>query len=344
MSRLDDYRTALLPAHPDVSDEELSTALDTRGPDFPGFVIGHGLGPLWHERTGHDAFYRSRMQAEALFAMQERALGDLDAALTEAGIDYALIKGAANRLLVYDKPSLRACFDLDVLVRPRDRVGAAQALSGIGFAAAPEERSISRELVLSRGGVDVDLHWGLLREGRLRTDPVEVMLERRRRLHGLWMLGVDDALFVLLVHPAFAKHLEGWQMGLHRVADLLNWLRGQKGDWPKVTEMLAANGVRAAAWATLHWTQLLAGEHPPPQLQQMLSDLEPGYARKKWIGLWLRHNLSSRTSDLRWMRLLGFSAFLHDTPGDALRAARGKRRAIRGSKADTDAFRGLIDQ
>ena len=344
MSRLDDYRTALLAAHSDVSDEELSMVLDTRGAEFTGFVIDHGLGPLWHERTGNEAFYKSRMQSEALFAMQERALGDLDAALTGAGIEYALIKGAANRLLVYERPSLRACFDLDVLVRPRDRVAAAKALNGIGFTVAPEERSISRELVLSRGGTDVDLHWGLLREGRLRTDPVEAMLDRRRRLHGLWMLGADDALFALLVHPAFAKHLEGWQMGLHRVADLLNWLRGQEGDWPQVTKMLGANGVRAAAWATLCWAKLLAGEHPPPHLQQTLKELEPGFARSGWIGFWLRHDLPGRTSAFHWMRLLGFSAFLHDTAGDVLRAARGKRRAKRRSKADLDAFRELVDQ
>ncbi len=45
---------------------------------------------------------------------------------------------------------------------------------------------------------------------------------RRRRERNTWMLNPEDALFVLLVHPAFAKHLSGLEMGLHRVAIFSN--------------------------------------------------------------------------------------------------------------------------
>ena len=131
MSRLDIYRTALRVADPEVSGDALCEVLESMGHGFPGFVIEHGLGPLWHAQTGREEFHESRMQAEALFAMQEKALVDIDAALTRAGIEYVLIKGAANRLLVYDNPALRACYDLDLLVRPSDRVKAASALVAI---------------------------------------------------------------------------------------------------------------------------------------------------------------------------------------------------------------------
>ena len=111
MSRLDDYRTALLVASPGISGDELGTVLDAAGPQFPQFIIDHGLGPMWHERTGREEFHASRMQAEALFAMQEKALADIDATFTAAGIDYVVIKGAANRLLLYENPAIRACYD-----------------------------------------------------------------------------------------------------------------------------------------------------------------------------------------------------------------------------------------
>ena len=268
MSRLDDYRTALLAAHPEVTRDALVDALDAKGEGFAQFIVDHGLGPLWHERTGHEAFHESRMLAEALYLAQETALQEAGAALDAAGIEHVVIKGAANRLLAYGNPAVRACHDLDLLVRPGERIAAAKSLSDLGFAAIPQLKSISRELILSRSDTDIDLHWELLREGRLRTDPTAAMLARRRQEHGVWMLSAEHALFTLLVHPAFAKHLEGYEMGLHRVADLLAWLRSQPFDWPEVRAMLEANGVRTAAWATLRWTELLAGEYSPEILPQ----------------------------------------------------------------------------
>ena len=65
MSRLDDYRTALLVAHPDVAVQRLVAALDERPTEFSRFVIDMGLGPLWHQRTGREEFHESRLQAEA---------------------------------------------------------------------------------------------------------------------------------------------------------------------------------------------------------------------------------------------------------------------------------------
>ncbi|MDH5345075.1 MAG: nucleotidyltransferase family protein, partial [Gammaproteobacteria bacterium] len=194
MGRLDDYRSALLVADPAVSDAALEQVLEGAGPDFDLFVIDHGLGPSWHERTGHAEFRDSRLTAEALYLAQESALRDIDAALNAQGIAYVLIKGGATRLALYDNPALRACHDLDLLVCPDDRVRAASVLVDTGFRASPESKSISRELVLSRGDVDIDLHWGLLREGRLRFEDVPAMLARRERSHGTWMLSAGDAL------------------------------------------------------------------------------------------------------------------------------------------------------
>jgi hypothetical protein len=342
MSRLYDYRTALLAANPNTAEGQLFAALDERPTGFSRFVVDMGLGPLWHQRTGRAEFHESRLQAEALYLAQQAALREIDAALNDSGIDYAMIKGAATRLLLYDNPALRACYDLDLLVRPADRVRAAATLAKAGFTAKKDARCISRELVLSSGAVDIDLHWGLLREGRLRRDFTADMVDRRRRAGDLWMLDSEDMLFVLLVHPAFAKHLAGWNMGLHRVADVLWYLQAQSCNWPLLWTRLADSGVQTAAWATLRWLQLLTEPETPTELDAMLMELRPGRVRRAWLERWLSRNLSERTARMHWARLIGFSLFLHDTPRDALRALGGRYRAHRRRENDLAVFRELF--
>jgi len=316
----------------------LVSALDASGQNFASFIVDHGLGPLWHVRTGRDEFHASRMAAESLYLVQRHALANVDAALSKADIRYAVIKGAANRLLLCDNPAVRACHDIDLLVDPVDRVRAAEVLMEHGYEATPKSQNISRELELSQGAVTLDLHWGLLREGRLRQQPVADMLARRRRVSDMWMLDEVDAFFLLLVHPAFAKHLAGWDMGLHRAADILHWLRIHNVDWPEVCRLLDSNGVSTAAWATLRWLQLLTPASVAAQLEEMMADIRPGRLRRAYLDFWLRNNLSARTSSMHWARLFGFSVFLHDTPGDALRALVGRYRARRRQAEDLAAF------
>ena len=340
MTRLDDYRIALLATFPDVSDAELATAMEKGGSDFVSFIIDHGLGPLWHERTGREEFHECRLIAEALYLAQEHALNEIGAVLDNAGIEFVVFKGAANRLLLNENPAIRACHDLDLLVRPKDRVQAASAMVEAGFTAIPDALIIGHELVLSKGAVDVDLHWQLLREGRLRSNCAADILSRRRRENGIWMPSAEDALFVLLVHPAFTKHLAGGEMGLHRVADIATWLRTQSFDWQKVCAMLEQNGVKTAAWTTLQWVKLLTCRSGP--WPRLFTDTQPGPLRRKWLDHWLRSNTSERTSKAHWARLLGFSLFLHDTPADAMRALTGRYRAHRQSSNDLEAFRDLL--
>jgi len=341
MTRLDNYQSALLAAFPDVPDATLGRALDAGGAEFAPFIVGHGLGPLWHERTGRDEFRPSRLSAEAMYMAQEEALREIDEVFESASIEYVVIKGAASRLLLCQNPAIRTCHDIDLLVSPEDRVRAAATLINAGYVATLAARSISRELVLSRGAVDIDLHWALLREGRLRHDDTAAMLGRRRRSAGVWMLGAEDAFFLLLVHPAFAKHLSGWEMGLHRVADIVTWMDTQSFDWSIVFKQLENNGVTTAAWATLRWVELLMDSHASPGIAKMIDDTHPGRMRRAWLNRWLTNDLSARTADAHWARLLGFSLFLHDTPADSMRALAGRYRARRRSSADLAVFKDL---
>ena len=225
-----------------------------------------------------------------------------------------------------------------MLVRPVDRQRAASALADIGFQPMPEARSISRELVLSRNGVDIDLHWGLLREGRLRADETVTMLGRVARGSGVSVLSPEDAAFLLLVHPAFAKHLASFGMGLHRVADVWLWLSSQEFDASALLDGLERNGVRSAAWATLRWVAMLFPRDRPKSLIELTDALRPGKIRHRWLEYWLEQDLSERLARQHWFRLAAFSPFLHDSAGDTLRAIGGRIRAKRRVAADLAAF------
>jgi hypothetical protein len=344
MNRLDDYRSAMLVAFPDAPDKALIELVDTGGPDFVKLVIDHGLGPVWHERTGRDEFRESRLLAEAMFLTQERALAEIEELFSSATIDYAVIKGAANRLAYYQTPAVRASFDLDLLVRPSDRVRAAEILASAGYVAIVNRRNIGHELLLSRDAVDVDLHWALLREGRLRHDPTDLFLARRRRVADAWMLSEEDALFMLIVHPAFAKHLAAYGMGLHRVVDVVRCLNAGGFDWQRVRNELGDCGVKAAAWATLRWVELLVPAQSIDGLGDMQADLRPGRLRRTWLNHWLRNNLSERVAARNWLRLLALSPFLHDRPSDAIRGLSGRYRARRRTNDNLDAFSELLGQ
>lgn len=337
MSPLDDYRTALLAALPETRATALDDVLAERGDTFASFIVDHGLGPLWHERTRNELFHESRMQAEALYLTQEHALREIDAVLDGEGIEYAVIKGAANRCLLYENPAIRACHDLDLLVRPNDRVAAANVLIRQGFVPLPKSKNISLELLLA-GAVDVDLHWRLLREGRLRNEDIDGMFERRRRVAGQWMLDIHDAAFLMLVHPALVKHLSGWEMGLHRVADLVALVDAGHCDWGRVRDRLEENDVRTAAWATLRWLEFLTQPATPPLVIEILNDLAPGRIRRSWLDRWLLRDMSSRTFSAHWIRLIFFSLALHDDLAGVGRVIAGRVRAHRRREADLALF------
>ena len=332
----------MLAADRDASSDTLNKTIVESGPEFVPFVVDHGLGPLWHERTGHHVFHASRMSAEALYIAQENAIADIDFLMEQAGIPYALIKGTANRLKLYENPAIRACHDIDLLVCPDDRVRAASVLVDAEFVVEPKLEGISRVLELTRDAIQIDLHWGLLREGRVKYEGIDEMLARRERLRNTWILSESDAFFVALVHPAFSKHLAGWDMGLHRVVDVLRALAALSFDWDLIVSRLDDNGVRTAAWATLRWIELLAHPQEPAKLNSMMNALRPGRLRQAWLNHWLVADLSVRTSDMHWIRLLGFSLFLHDSPRDAIRALAGRFRAHRRSEDDLAAFEKLF--
>lgn len=326
------YRLALLPAVLTVSVAELSTALLQGGVDFLEFVIRHDLGPLWHHRlqagnalgtlpAGYvDALHRARMAAVAGYLPQRAALDQLDKLFAGKGIPYVVIKGVYVRECVYPDPTLRPATDIDVLVLPQDRLAAAKLLIDSGYAVHVTPDNVSHEATFTRGLVDIDLHWHILRPGHTRTDTTTGFIARRQQTHGVWGLSDSDTLFMMLTHPAFSKYVCSPNMGLGRVADFLLWLQQGKAEWSTALQLLQTEGLKTAAWTMLTWLRLLAPPGLTGMLDEWLGIIQPSRLRRAYMRAWVTHDLPTRFLQRPHWIQLGFILWMHDRPGDVLRA------------------------
>lgn len=225
---------------------------------FSRFLVEEGLGPIWYDficsqnsselhnffqnRGGFSLIKQSRLAAAGLYQAQFSALQRIDKVFSARGILYAVMKGALIRELAYKDPAVRSSCDIDILVTHDQRREAASVLVDEGFAMHPNSDNLSHEASFVRGPVEIDLHWDILRPGRTPKDFATTLLQSRQRLSEFWGLQDVNAAYLMLVHPAFAKHVCSPSMGLNRVADFMLWLRIRSIDWNAVLELLERSG------------------------------------------------------------------------------------------------------
>ena len=334
-------KAALLAAFQDAASADLTRALAEGGPSLEALILEQQLGPLWHARTKVPPFAKSRADAAMFYIRQTAALRDIDDLFEQRGIRYAVFKGAGIRDLIYDDPSVRVCWDIDVLVAPDQRTAAAGALVDAGYRLRVDPMLASHEVTLTKDLVAIDLHWQLLRPGRTPPSMTSQMLERRARHGDAWTLSDADTLLVLLVHPTFSKHLSTSQMGLHRLADIALWLQKRRTEWPSLVRELDTAGLKTAAWTMLSLVRMLSPDRFTEVLDPPLRALQPNRLRAAYLRTWLTRDLSARFAHLHLARLLGFSVFLHDQPSGAWRALRGWQRSRGSREEDTSVFEGL---
>ena len=338
-SRIDQYRLALLPAVQSAPPAACCAALLAGGPAFLNLVLLNDLGPLWHSRlqsggllaslprSSGDALRAARMAAAVGYLPQRAALAQLDQLFAAQGIPYLVMKGVFVRECVYPDPALRPACDVDILISPRHRLRAAKALLDNGYTVHVVPNNLSHEATFSSGLVDVDLHWHMQRPGHTRSDMTDGFIARRQRVNGVWGLADNDALFMMLTHPAFNKYVCSPNMGLGRVADFLLWIQLKKVDWPAVVQLLDAEGVKTAAWIMLTWLRMLAPPEAAKVLDEWLIALRPGRLRAAYLRAWLTLDLPSRWLQRPLLVQAGFTLWMHDHLADAWRALRERRLA-----------------
>ncbi|MDD5034415.1 MAG: nucleotidyltransferase family protein [Methylococcaceae bacterium] len=334
------HRLALAPAHPDASAEimrdNIESAFSEGEERFIAFLRSNNLGPVWYQALHDHALQdcissaslgilkSSRFAVATLYLLQNAVMRQIDRLFESRGIAYAVIKGVHVRELVYSEPSLRQAKDIDILVSAGQRIVAAEALVEAGFQYNLELDNISHQASFDKAGVNIDLHWNILRPGRTRFDVTDALIARRRRIGGFWGLGDTDAVFLMLVHPAFNKYVCSPYMSLCRVMDFIRWMKFRSVDWDAVASLLHDTGLQTAAWTMLHWFTMLGLAVP----DNLMAKIQPGRVRMRYLSFWLEHDLPTKWLYRRPLLIqIGLTLFLHDRPLDAGRMILGWFRA-----------------
>jgi hypothetical protein len=293
------------------------------------FLKENGLSALWYQRhqaLGLEQRIRSTTRRDILaelpgltarYMLQRATVERMGARLEGAKIRHAILKGVAVREQIYATPSLRPAVDIDLLV-PRARVtDTIRLLVGDGMELRVDPTNVSHEAYLSDGLSGTDLHWDVLRPGRLRRDVAPGFLASRVCVEGLWTLAPGPTLFLALVHPAFSRYVNTRAAGLVKLVDLQQLVL-RISDWGETIELVQACGVRAAAWATLYWLKELLATPIPDAVWK---EIEPPRGRRAYLQAWLDRDLPSRLASIPGLVRAGFTLALHDELHDAVRAS-----------------------
>ena len=202
----------------------------------------------------------------------------------------------------------------------RYKIQAANLLVQEGYEITATPDNISHEVSLSKSGVCVDLHWHLMRPGRIPIDMTDYLLSNREPFaDGIWGLNNSASLLVMLVHPAFTKHVFSPNSILIHLVDIHRLLEQNPSDWNAVAETLAGARLKTAAWSSLYMLHLLSGLD---KYEALAKQIEPSVMKRKYLQYWIDHGLIDRYFNKPLILRTFFSLALQDTVMDMLGAVR----------------------
>lgn len=186
-------------AWPPLSEDEVRTLVD------------HGLAPLVYAAQPLEPLRTAAIHAAALEPLRAADLREVLAALAARGIEVLILKGTALAYDVYAAPELRPRGDVDLLVSREQSAEAIEVFRSLGFASkltSGDEHNV-RQLTLTRGGHEYDLHWDVansplfasaLSFERLQRIPLPRLGEHARGLSH------PDALLLACIHRVAHHH------------------------------------------------------------------------------------------------------------------------------------------
>ena len=269
-----------------------------------------------------DAEREHALRAQYLF--RRGVLRMAGRAFSQSGIEAMLVKGAALAETTYEKPWQRAMDDIDMLVRPRDRQRAIEALEQAGcqlLAPAPDRRVSGRasgtcQLLFSRAGATyaIDLHTRLDKLVGRGID-YESVFDRsvtltQQDLAPFVAPSPEDHLLLLVIHASAAEfsHPVAWN-DLDRLFErgLDEDLVAERAErWRVSTSLnMVLRGLKQ--WGSVHVSPALVERCRPPwfrrQLLQRVFDVDgimrrPEARQQGWR--WVARQLPLRDDALRW--------------------------------------------
>ncbi len=213
-------------------------------------------------------------------------------ALAASGVPTMLLKGAALAQAVYGNPALRPMGDLDLFVRPADAPRAMETLASIGYRPIrPPLRPTTlttdeSQVFLRHGGVNLELHWGLLDfPYYVYSMPVEEIWANARPISigtaSAWMLSPEDQVMYLCAH--LVLHHGEHRLRLLWLCDIAEVIvqTGEKLDWAALLERAQAYNLLLPLQSVL--PQLAdAWQVPiPPAALERLREARPSPAERR---------------------------------------------------------------
>jgi len=310
--------------------------------EFLVFIIQQGLASMWgamlqtrtetHPFTGKflDRLHQQRLINTGRYLLQRHSITRIKTILDAAKIPHVVYKGASIRERLYADPALRPAADIDVLVSGKHKQQTIQAFTLQGYELHASADIVSHEVSLKKGNASIDLHWDILRPGRTRIPIADTLLNSRIDYASHWGMSTEASLFIMLVHPVFAKYGTSPNATLMRSVDLSLILEEQNINWQTLQQWLDNTGLKTAAWLTLSWHALLTNRPAPA----IMTAIQPGKLRQRYLNHWLKNNYSSKLFNRPFYIQLGFTLPAHDKPSDALRAVRKAQQLKRTQQSD----------
>jgi hypothetical protein len=298
---------------------------------FVDFLILNGLASFWNTFL-HDSEIAAQFSDEELqkikrvslvnaanYLMQKHVLDLITSLFNKESVPHAVFKGTHIREIIYDDPNIRPAADIDVLVYPADLEKTVRILTEAGFSLNIKEQNISHEVTLYFKNVAIDLHWHILRPGRLRIPLTEEFLATRQQYPTHTGFNAETTLFIMLVHPVFTKYSTTYLASLVRMIDLIQWIRTQSINWDALTELLKKYRVCTATWITARYLEILTGETLP---DTFVKQIKPAKRKRTYLNSWLLSDRSSKLLDYPFAIQIGFTLPAHDSIFDAARFMR----------------------
>ncbi len=326
------HRLALAPFRHGSTSGDISDVIKQISaiPQFTDFLEINGLMPLWCDQLTKlgliatlspdfaTRLHKSRIVAAAHYLQQTAVLQQLHKIFEAAGIQYAVFKGCQVREQVYDTPSDRQACDIDVLITYEQRLIAARVLAQTGFKLSANRRNIGHEVSFHLHGVDIDLHWDILRTGRTARPLTTSLLAMRSEIADFWGLDDTATAFVLLVHSTFSKYVNSRNALLIRLLDLQRLLDQQPVSMERLQELLSQARLHTAAWATLYWASHMLNWPVPQHIQAILKQHK---IRQRFLRLWIEQGWSDSMRNNPAVIHSYLTLMLHDRSIDAFKTA-----------------------
>lgn len=224
-------------------------------------------------------------------ALLYRHVGQVLQHLTEAGLEYLVVKGPAVAHTIYPQPALRGFNDLDLVVRERDWGKAHRLLIEMGFEPEkdwpePPPKLGSQEVLYElkywsqEMGLRVEVHYDDILNAGLASRDIEGFWQRAITVQVadtlIRVLSLEDQLIHLCAHA----HYHGYTR-LSWFSDLAFIVRdhGAELNWGRLIETTRIEEAQVPVYYSLYFLEQLLGIQIPIEV---LNALRPDDFRCRW--------------------------------------------------------------